>query len=776
MRWRSPRAGGRAEGGRGADGAADEGSGSPSAVTRRGTGGLLYNGPPVRRTVLGAETMTSGQSNELDELFLPSSVAVVGASNKPGKVGTSLFRNIIEAGFKGVVYPVNPSSKSVSGVRCYPSVSELPETPDLGVIIVPAPAVADVVEDLGKMGARGVIIISSGFREMGESGAALEAEVVRRAQKYKMSVVGPNCFGVINTAPDVNLNATFSENLPPRGNIAFVSQSGALCAGILAYGTTERIGFSRFVSVGNRAGVDENDLLYSLGKDSATKVVLLYVESLADGRRFLETAREVTETKPVLVIKSGRTPAGERAAKSHTGSLAQSGRDQLYDSLFEQAGVQRIETLGELFRTAKIFSSGLKIEGPRLMILTNSGGPGIVAADSAIRHGLALPQLPQALHDELRHRLPQSASIANPLDMTADANPDSYRETLRTLLEGPEMNGALVITTPTSTMTAESVARAILAVKAQTPKPITACLFGVNDLSREVALLEDNGVPTFTFPEEATQGLGALARYHAWWTRPRAPEQAFSVDRSAAEATVQRARQNGMTVLPDYAARSLLVSYGIRFPDVKLVKTLDQALQAAEDIEYPVVLKVVSPDLSHKTDVGGVALGIHDAGTLRTAWQAMHQSLQAKAPDARIEGFEVEAEVEDGKEVLVGVQRDPHFGPIIACGLGGIYVEVLRDVTFRLAPVRPLSALHMVQTLKAFPLLKGVRGEAPSDLEALTEVIERVSQLAMELPDIAELDINPLIVRPIHEGAVAVDARVVLSPPSKSGPSPSAAR
>ena len=510
--------------------------------------------------------MTIGRSEELEEIFLPSSVAVIGASNKPGKVGTYLFRNIIEAGFGGVVYPVNPSSKSVSGVRCYPSIEDLPETPDLGVVIVPAPAVADTVERLGKAGSRGVIIISSGFRELGEAGAVLEDDVVRRAAKYKMSIVGPNCFGVINTAPEVNLNSTFSESLPPRGNIAFVSQSGALCAGILAYGISERIGFSRFVSVGNRAGIDENDLLYSLGKDEATKVILLYVESLVNGRKFLETAREVTEHKPVLVIKSGRTPAGERAAKSHTGSLAQSGRDQLYDSLFSQAGVERAETLGELFRTAKIFASGLKIEGPRLMILTNSGGPGIVAADSAIRHGLELPPLSHAMHDALVPRLSPSASIANPLDMTADAGADHYRDILKILLEGPDMNGALVITTPTSTMTGESVARAILEAKATTQKPIAACLFGVNDLSREVSILEEAGVPTFTFPEEATQGLASLARYHAWWTRPRAPERTFSVDHAAAQATIDRARRAGVTILSDSDARALLGAYGIRFP------------------------------------------------------------------------------------------------------------------------------------------------------------------------------------------------------------------
>jgi acetyltransferase len=711
--------------------------------------------------------MTIGRSGELEEVFQPSSVAVIGASNKPGKVGTYLFRNIIEAGFGGVVYPVNPSSKSVSGVRCYPSIEDLPETPDLGVVIVPAPTVADTVERLGKAGSRGVIIISSGFRELGESGAVLEDDVVRRAAKYKMSIVGPNCFGVINTAPEVNLNATFSESLPPRGNIAFVSQSGALCAGILAYGISERIGFSRFVSVGNRAGIDENDLLYSLGKDEATKVILLYVESLVNGRKFLETAREVTEHKPVLVIKSGRTPAGERAAKSHTGSLAQSGRDQLYDSLFSQAGVERAETLGELFRTAKIFASGLKIEGPRLMILTNSGGPGIVAADSAIRHGLELPPLSPAMHDALVPRLSPSASIANPLDMTADAGADHYRDILKILLEGPDMNGALVITTPTSTMTGESVARAILEAKATTPKPIAACLFGVNDLSREVSILEEAGVPTFTFPEEATQGLASLARYHAWWTRPRAPERTFSVDHAAAQATIDRARRAGVSILSDSDARALLSAYGIRFPNVQLVHTPDQAVEAAGAIGYPVVLKVVSPDLSHKTDVGGVAVGIHDAPSLRAAWETMQQSLRAKAHDARVEGFDVESEIQEGKEVLVGVQRDPHFGPIIAFGLGGIYVEVLRDVTFRLAPLRPLSALRMVQSVKAFPLLKGVRGEPPSDIDALTDVIERISQLAMEVPDVQELDINPLIVLPDHEGAIAADARIVLAPTSK---------
>ena len=714
--------------------------------------------------------MSVGRSPDLEELFRPKSVAVVGASNRPGKVGTSVFRNILSAGFQGVAYPVNPAWKSVSGVRCYSDIQSLPESPELGVVIVPATQVADTVEELGKAGARGVVVISAGFREVGDAGAALEAEVVRRCDKYRMSLVGPNCFGVFTTDPAVSLNATFSEKLPPRGNIAFVSQSGALGAGILQYGITERIGFSRFVSVGNRAGVDENDLLHALGRDPATRVILLYVESLANGRGFLEAAREVTEEKPVLVIKSGRTPAGERAALSHTGSLAQSGRDQLYDSLFAQSGVQRADTLGDLFRAAKVFGAGLSLNGPRLVILTNSGGPGIVAADAAMRFGLELPPLPPVLKDDLKRRLPSIAALGNPVDTTADVTTDTYRDCLLSVVASPTVDGVLVISTPTGTMTGEAMAKAILTAKATTGKPIAACLFGLTDLSSAVTYLEEHGVPTYTFPEEAVEGLGALARYHAWRTRPRTTVREFPVDHAAVRATLERARASGSSVLPEYAARSLLAAYGIPFPGVEIARSVEDGLAAASRVGYPVVLKVASPDISHKTDVGGVALGLADAGQLRAAWEKMERSVRAGAPHARIEGYEVEAQVPAGKEVIIGVQRDPSFGPIVVFGLGGIYVEVLRDVTFRLAPVRPLSARHMIESVKAFPLLQGVRGEPPSDLEALAEVIERVSQLAVQQPEVAELDINPLIVRRAGQGVVAVDARVVLAPASKSAP------
>jgi len=717
-----------------------------------------------------------GESVDLPELFAPRSVAVIGASNRVGSVGASLFRNILTAGFQGVVYPVNPSWKSVSGVRCYATVEELPEAPDLGVVIVPAEHVAGVVDALGRRGTRGAVIISAGFREVGGEGIAREEALVRIAAKHHLSLVGPNCFGVINTDPAVSLNATFSQFLPPRGNIAFVSQSGALCAGILQYAVSERIGFSRFLSVGNRAGVDENDLLLSLGRDPATRLILLYIESLADGRRFLEAAREVTEQKPVLVIKSGRSPVGERAALSHTGSLAQSRRDGLFDSLFEQSGVLRSETIGELFRTAKVFSAGLTLEGPRLAVLTNSGGPGIVAADACARRGLELPTLSARVRDVLHRRLSASASLGNPVDMTADASPAQYEESLRALLGAGEIDGALVIATPTGTVSGRAVAEAVLAAKRTSPKPVVACLFGLSDLTQEVQLLEGSGVPTFTFPEEAVQGFGSLARYHAWWTRPRREVRTFPVDRVALREAEATMRSIGTTVLPEYASRRLLEAYGIPFARARRVTDRAGALDAAKAIGYPVALKVASPEISHKTDVGGVALDLRNPAALSEAFAAMGRRLAERAPNARIEGFEVEEMIGGGKEVLVGVQRDPAFGPIVVFGLGGIYVEVLKDVTFRLAPIRPLSAEHMVASVRGFPLLQGVRGEPPSDLPALYEVLERVSQLAVERPEVLELDVNPLIVRPKGKGVVAVDARVAIAPPSRSAPRASPVR
>ena len=690
-----------------------------------------------------------------------------------------LFRNILQAGYKGVVYPVNPSWKSVSGVRCYPSVADLPEVPELAVVIVPAPLVSNVMTQLGERGTRGAVVISAGFREIGGVGIGREEELIATAKKYGMSLVGPNCFGVINTAPEISLNATFSGDLPPKGNIAFVSQSGALCAGILRYGISERIGFSRFVSVGNRAGIEESDILHSLGSDSHTQVILLYIESLANERRFLDAAREVSKQKPILVIKSGRSPEGERAARSHTGSLAHAAQDRLYEALFEQAGVVRADTIGELFREAKVFSTGARLDGSRLAILTNSGGPGILAADACSRSGLSLPVLPERTQGRLRTLLSPSAAIGNPVDTTADVSVRQFGATLKELLDVTDLAGCLVIATPVGELHGPALAKLILGAKGRLKKPVVACVFGLVDLSQEVRTLEDHGIPSFTFPEEAVVALSSLAHYQQRHDRPARRFHPYPVDHEAVARLLGGVAPAASTILPEFSARALLAAYGIPFAPAHLARTPEEAVKFADRTGYPVVLKVASPDISHKTEVGGVRVGIFSPADVRRGWDEVKATVAARAPKARIEGFEVEKMISGGKEVLIGLQRDPRFGPVIVFGLGCIYVEVLKDVTFRLAPFDLTEAEEMVASLRAFPLLQGVRGEGPSDLPALYTILGRVAQLALDMPQIQEMDLNPVIVRPAGEGAYAVDARLVLGPTgpiSKSAPPLSVAR
>jgi acetyl coenzyme A synthetase (ADP forming)-like protein len=707
-------------------------------------------------------------------LFAPRSVAVVGASRRPESVGATLFTNILKEGFSGVVYPVNPSWPSVGGVRCYPRVQDLPEPPEMAVIIVPAPAVAETLELLGRRGTRQAVIISSGFKEVGGEGIERESALRAIAARYRMSLVGPNCFGVFNTDPAVRLNATFSNTLPTRGSVAFISQSGALGAGILNYARAQGIGFTRFVSVGNRAGLDENDLLPALAEDPATRVILLYVEALAQGRRFLEVAREVTERVPVLVIKSGRTPQGAQAALSHTGSLAQAQSDRLFDGLFEQAGVLRAQSLAELFQMAKVFSQKARHSGMRLAVLTNSGGPGIVAADAAVRSGLTLPALPEGTQQRLRSFLSVNGAFRNPVDMTADVSPRGYQRALRLLLRSAQVDNVLVIATPTGNTGGSEVVEAILRARDRSPKPVVSCLFGVADLTREVERLESAGVPNFVFPEEAVLALSKLARWSQWRVgRDRRPPHP-SVDRLAARRRLRRARAQGRTSLAEFEAREVLEAYGIAFPPFGRARDEEGVLAAAEEIGYPVVLKAISPQILHKTEVGGVAANLRDPRALKEALAAMRASLKARAPQAVVEGFEVEKFVQGGREVILGIHRDPQFGPVLVFGLGGIYVEATQDVTFRLAPLRPLEAEGMVSAIQGFPLLGAFRGEPAGDLPALYDALYRISQLALDLPEVEELDVNPLLVLPEGKGVVAVDARIGLArdPSSRSAARP----
>lgn len=710
--------------------------------------------------------MSTPNSSDLPELFSPRSIAVLGASRRPGSVGSSIFQNILAAGFTGVVYPVNPSWPSVGGVRCYPSVDQLPETPDLAVVAVPAAGVIAAVDRLGEKGTKGVVVISAGFKEVGGDGVALEAKLVETARRWKMSLVGPNCFGVINTDPAVRLNATFSDTLPIRGNIAFVSQSGALGAGILHYAQSQRIGFTKFVSVGNRAGVDENDLLAAIGRDPDTKVILLYVESLAEGRRFLEMARSVTDTKPVLCIKSGRTPAAAAAALSHTGSLARAQSDKLFDGLFYQSGVLRADTLAELFQMAKIFATAPAGGGGRLAIFTNSGGPAILAADAAPRAGLTISPLPPNRQKRLRALLSPNASARNPVDTTADATPETYTKALREILGEPSVDQVMVIATPTGASTAREIVQAFLTAWKKWPKPTAACLFGVEDISDEVATLEKGGIPNYTFPEEGVRALGRWAQWQAWRSRPHGSPPKFEVQSGRAHDLLRAAAEAGRRSLADFEAREVLECYGFKVPPGGLTKDEEGAVEIAEKVGYPVAIKIASREILHKTDVGGVALRLANAVEVKAAVRKMRSSVSKLAPSAKIEGFLVERMVENGRELILGVHREPGIGPVIVFGMGGIYVEVLHDVTFRLAPLNPLAAEHMVEGIQGYRLLQGVRGEPPSDLAAVQEALLRLSQLATEQDLVDELDINPLLVLPQGKGAVTVDCRIGLPAPS----------
>jgi acetyltransferase len=714
--------------------------------------------------------MTIGRDAALRELFAPRSVAVIGASNRPGTVGSSLFRNLLQSDYRGAAYPVNPAWTSVNGVRCYPDAESLPEVPDLGIVAVPASDVAGVAEELGRAGTKGLVVISSGFREMGGAGVAREEELVRAVRRHRMSLVGPNCFGVLNTNDDVRLNATFSDGLPPPGSIAFVSQSGALCSGILRLGVSSRVGFSRFLSLGNRAGVDESDALRALADDDATKVILLYIEELADGRRFLEVARELTERKPVLVVKSGRSAAEARPALTIAGRLAAAEHDRLYDSVFEQAGVIRVDSTEELFRAGKVFASGMRLDGPRVVVLTNSGGPGIVATDAAERHGLKVPPLTPSVHAQLVDRLPPSTSLNNPVDMTADGSPAQFEEGLRVLLASPELDGAIVITTAGRVINSLEVADAVIRGHGRGPKPVVACLFGLSDLSHEVIHLEQSGIPAFTFPEEAALGLAQLARYAALRDRARDAPRTFAVDRHAVELARLGPRHEEPALLPEDPARALVTAYGLRFPPSTGVRSAAEAVAAAAAIGYPVALKACSPDFPRPPETGSVALGLAGPEAVRAAWASVTAAVAARTPGARPEGCSVQAMAPKGKEVVIAALRHPVFGPVVLFGGGGAFTEVLRDVTFRCTPITPVTARRMVRSVRASALLAGVRGEPPSDIAAVGEAIERVAQLLLDDPQILEVELNPVIVGAEGEGVTVVDARVVLGPAARPRP------
>ena len=692
----------------------------------------------------------------LDMFFHPKSVAVIGASSNPQKLGHAVLANIRDSGFPGPIYPINPKADMILGLEAYPSVLDVPGAIDLVVVLVPTPFVPTVMEESGRKGVKGAIIITAGFRETGPDGIAREKELLSIAAKYKMRIIGPNCLGLIDTLAPIN--ASFAEGMPQQGSIAFMSQSGALCTAILDYALAEQIGFSHFVSVGNKSDVDEVALLDDWGEDENTNVVIAYIEGIRDGRAFMETASRTARKKPIIAVKSGRTASGSKAVSSHTGSLA--GSDAAYDAAFMQSGVLRAQTVQQLFDYSTVFSYQPIIKGHRIAMITNAGGPGVMATDALESSGLVLAALSPETEESLAKVLPPAASTHNPVDVLGDARAGRYADALRIVLADEGVDGLVVILTPQTSTDIEETAKVLYEISSKSEKPVTSCWMGKKEASRGIEILARAKIPNYPFPERAVAALGAMYRYSRWRQQPQAELERFEVDRQAVADLFAAVRAAGRNTMGDAEAQTILKAYGIATPQSTVAATPDEAVAYCEQIGYPVVMKIASPDILHKSDVGGIIVGVRNADEVRSAFDTLLQRAKAHMLEAEIWGAQVQEMVTDAREIIIGMNRDPQFGPLVMFGLGGIYVEVLKDVTFRVAPMSRIQASEMVSSINAYQLLTGVRGQAAADIEAIVDTILRISQLVTDFDEIAEMDINPLLVR--SEGAVAVDMRLIL--------------
>jgi len=698
----------------------------------------------------------------LEAFFDPKSVAVVGASTSPEKLGYAVLENLVNGGYAdvGKIFPINPKAGEILGRKAYPSVLDVPDNIDLAVIVIPYPYVPEVLEDCGKKKIPGVIVISAGFREAGMEGLERELELLEIAREYQFRLIGPNCLGIIDTFTPIN--ASFSAGTPPQGPMAFMSQSGALGTAILDWAQAGRLGLAKFVSLGNKADVSEIDLLKAWADDEDTNVIMMYSEGLPNGQEFIRVAREVTKKKPVVAIKSGVTESGSRAVSSHTGSLA--GSEQAYQAAFQQAGVLRANDMESMFDMALALGYQPLLEGDRIAIVTNAGGPGILATDALERSGMSLARLEVETIQSLEERLPDAASAANPVDVLGDARGDRYKFALEIVSKDPNVDGIMVVLTPQAMTEIEDTARAVGSLSQVIDKPVLACFMGEAKVERGIRVLREYDVPNFSFPERASLAFRAMSQYRVIKERKDPVYESFEVNTEAVKQVLERAKQDGRYAIGDAEAWDILKAYGLSIPRSVLAKTPQEAVEVAGEIGYPVVLKIASPDILHKTDVGGVKVGLETPDQVQDAFELMIYRTERYLPDAQIWGCQVqEMAPPGGLEVLIGMNRDPQFGPLVTFGLGGIYVEALKDVTFRVAPFTRLEAQAMLEEIRSKVLLEGIRGKPPVDKEAIIDTLLRMGQLVQEFPEIAEFDINPLIVYPKDQGAIAIDMRLVLS-------------
>ncbi len=703
--------------------------------------------------------------NDLESLFKPKSVAVIGASRDPSKLGYAVLKNIVDSGYRGRVYPVNPQADNIMGLKAYKSVLDIPDDVDVAVFVIPAPIVPEVLEECGRKGVKYAVIISAGFKEVGGEGVEREKRVVEIAKKYGVRVLGPNILGLIDTHTPINASFAY---MPPRGGIAFVSQSGAYLSAIIDWSVKTGIGFSKIVSLGNKADLNEVDFIEYLANDSETKVILLYLESIANPRKFIEVASEAVRKKPVILIKGGMTEAGARAALSHTGSLA--GGPQIVQAAMKKAGIVLVSEPTEFFDSAIAFSLTSSLPGDRIAIVTNAGGPGVMTADLVALAGLRLAQLTPQTISYLRSKLPPMAALNNPIDVIGDAKADRYEVALDAVLNDPNVDAAIVIFTPQVISEPEKTAEVIIEMQKKYPqKPILAAFIGGPRVEKAIEILKSAGIPVYESNDRVVAALAIMNRYRVMRERVMKIAEALNelsslanVDKRCVEAIIDRVRSDGRRVLLESEAKDLVKCYGVAVAPTKLARTEEEAVRIANELGYPVVLKIASPDITHKTDVGGVIMNVKSDSEVEDAFRTIIANVRRYAPQAAIHGVVVQKMVPKGREVIIGTTKDPEFGHLIMFGLGGIYTELFRDVSFRLAPLSTYEAREMIAETKAYTLLKGFRGEKPADIESIVNTLLRVSKLVIDVPQIVEMDINPLFVYDEGAGSLAIDVKIVI--------------
>ncbi|MAT70150.1 MAG: GNAT family N-acetyltransferase [Planctomycetaceae bacterium] len=699
----------------------------------------------------------------LDKIFAPASVAVIGASRREGTVGSTILENLTGSGFSGPIYPVNPKHRTIGSHRCYPSVAELPEPPDLAVVSTPAPTIPGIIREIGAVGTRGVIVTSAAFREIGPEGAELERQVAAAAAEFDgLRILGPNCLGAIN--PHLGLNASFAAGMPAKGRVAFISQSGALCTAVLDWALAEHIGFSHFISVGNAIDVGIGDLIDYLAVDPKTDSIILYVESIEDAREFMSAARAFARNKPIIAYKAGRFSESAEAAASHTGAMA--GVDAVYEAAFNRAGVVRIGEMAEMFDCAELLARQAAPKGPRLAIVTNAGGPGVMATDALLARNGQTAKLSEATMAKLNEVLPAAWSHRNPVDVIGDASPERYATALEIVLADPGVDAALAIYSPQAMSNPTGAADAVIEVVGKTNKPVLTSWMGGVSMRDAVDKFNQAGIPTYFAPEQAIRAFMYLVSYartrEMLYETPRDIPVKFALDRVKVRGVFDTFLTEVADTLPESTSKALLEAYEIPVSKPYLAHTAQDAVLLAARVGYPVAMKIASPQITHKTDVGGVMLGVANEDAVAEAFRRITDNAREHRPEATLDGVTVQRMVDrsEGQELIIGAKRDPVFGAVLMVGAGGVEAELYADLALELPPLSEPLARRMLESLRCWPLLKGYRGRPGVNIDRLIEVLMRVSYLVADYPEIAELDVNPLLVT--EKDVIALDARVIL--------------